>query len=114
MTPIKHLLVVPLLEEGYARVLIPQPQFVLGPRVLVTVGAEDIKLPGGQLPQPLSFVVADRVPGEGESPGGQAVGPVHHGEQEGEREAEVEENHVQRVQWTHHRYSETPDSCEYG
>ena len=96
----------PLLEEGYARVLIPQSQLVLRPRVLATVGAEDIKLAGGQLPQPLSLVVADGVPGEGELPGGEAVGPVHHGQQEGEQEAEVEEDHVQGVQWTHHRYSE--------
>ena len=97
---------VPLLEQGYTRVLIPQPQLVISPRVLVTVGAEDIKLANGQLPKPLSLVVSDGVPGEGEPPRGEAVGPIHHSEEERQQEAEVEEDHVQGVQWTHHRYSE--------
>ena len=43
--------------------------------------------------------IAHLVTGEGELPGGEAA--VHHGDEEGQREAEVEEGQVEGVEGAH-------------
>ena len=55
-----------------------------------------------ELSQLLSLVaLAELLVGEGEFPAGEGLGSLHQGEEEGEEEAEVEEDEVERVERAH-------------